>query len=110
MVFQSTIISVFVEEISWGEGSLKDLSIENSFGKKFSKEDKIDVLMGADVIFWPESLDGLLQTINVNCSWFIVSLMDKQEALELNKDCLVLISFYSRVGYTNDNLDKKVKF
>ena len=57
--------SVFIGEISWGEESLNDLCIENSFGKKFSKEDKIDVVMGADVIFWPESIDGLLKTLNV---------------------------------------------
>ena len=57
--------SVFVENIGWGEQSLESLNLENFFGNKFTKDDKIDIVMGADVIFWPESLDGLLQTLDV---------------------------------------------
>ena len=45
---------------------MKELKFENSFGKKFDKTEKVDVIMGADVIFWPESLDGLLQTLDVS--------------------------------------------
>ena len=60
--------SVFVDKISWGESCLKNLDSENKFGKKFTKDDKLDVVFGADVIFWPESLDGLIETLYVNSS------------------------------------------
>jgi len=44
---------------------LKNLDSTNIFGKKFTSEDKLDIVMGADVIFWPESLDGLVETLDV---------------------------------------------
>jgi len=87
--------NVFVDKISWGENCIKNIDTENKFGKKFNNDDKVDIVMGADVIFWPESLDGLLETLD--------------EALEINPDCLVLISFYSRVKHTNTSLFEKME-
>lgn len=62
--------SVFVDRISWGENCLKNLDSTNIFGKKFTSEDKLDIVMGADVIFWPESLDGLVETLDVIIVWW----------------------------------------
>jgi Putative methyltransferase. len=44
---------------------LADLNLTNNFQKSFTKDDKIDIIIGADIIYWPESLDPLMETLNV---------------------------------------------
>lgn len=60
------MISVFVQKFEWGNDKLKDIKLENTFKKTvvLSKE-KLDVLIGADVIYWPKYLPDLFQTIKV---------------------------------------------
>lgn len=64
--------SVFVQKFEWGNDKLKDIKLENSFKKTvdFSKE-KLDVLVGADVIYWPQYLPDLFQTIKVKLFYFL---------------------------------------
>jgi len=88
--------NLFVKKFAWGSDSLKDLQITNVQNKTidFSVE-PVDILMGADVIFWPESLIPLMLTI--------------KETLDLNKDCLVLISFCSRSKSVDDRFYQKLE-
>lgn len=51
--------------MSWGTDKLSEMEIKNSFDKLFKKDEKIDMIIGADIIFWPASLDPLMETLNV---------------------------------------------
>lgn len=51
--------------MSWGDDKLSELEIKNPQNQVFKKDEKIDMIIGADIIFWPPSLDPLMVTLNV---------------------------------------------
>ena len=65
--------------------------------------------MGADVIFWYEHLGPLMQTLKVNTILDYYKVIFIQEALTLNQNCLILISFCSRVKSIDDKFYEKVR-
>jgi hypothetical protein len=57
--------SLFVSTFNWGTDKLAELNVQNDFGNSLTPSDKIDMIIGADIVFWPASLDPLMQTLNV---------------------------------------------
>jgi hypothetical protein len=91
--------SIEITPFEWGKDKIADL-------KDVKEGAKIDVIIGADIIFWPDSLPPLMQSLNVYSNILISC---SKEALDINPNCEILISYYSRNESVNKNLDQKVK-